>query len=62
MAEKQKKPIFKRWWFWVVVAVVVIGIASQGGDDTPKLSGEQDQQKLHLEQKPMRQKHQNFLS
>ena len=41
MAEKQKKPIFKRWWFWVIVAVVVIGIASQGGDDTPKLSEEQ---------------------
>jgi len=43
VAEKQKKSIFKRWWFWVIVAVVVIGIASQGGgDDTPKLSADQD--------------------
>jgi hypothetical protein len=36
MAEKQKKSIFKRWWFWVIIAVVVIAIASQGEDDTPK--------------------------
>lgn len=41
MSDKQKKPIYKRWWFWVIVAVVVIGIASQGGDDTPKLSEDQ---------------------
>ena len=32
---KQKKPIFKKWWFWVIV-VLVIGIigAAAGGSDT----------------------------
>lgn len=33
MAEKQKKPIFKRWWFWVIVVVVVGAIGSSMGDD-----------------------------
>ena len=23
--KKQKKPIFKRWWFWLIVALMVIG-------------------------------------
>lgn len=41
MAEKQKKPIYKRWWLWVIVVVVIGAIASQGGDDTPKLSADQ---------------------
>jgi hypothetical protein len=43
VTEKQKKSIFKRWWFWVIVVIIVIGaIASQGdGDDTPKLSTDQ---------------------
>lgn len=26
MTEKPKKPIFKKWWFWVICVVVVIGI------------------------------------
>lgn len=33
MAEKQKKPIFKRWWFWVIVVIVIFAIGSSGGDD-----------------------------
>lgn len=32
MGEKQKKSIFKRWWFWVIIVIVIIAIASQGGD------------------------------
>ncbi len=33
---KKKKPIFKKWWFWVIVAVVAIGIigGSGEGDET----------------------------
>ena len=30
---KNKKPIFKKWWFWLIVAVFIIGVAS-GGSDT----------------------------
>ena len=30
---KNKKPIFKKWWFWLIVAVFIISAAS-GGSDT----------------------------
>lgn len=31
-----KKPLFKRWWFWLIVVLVVLGVAgsAQSGDDT----------------------------
>lgn len=34
--KKEKKPIFKRWWFWVIVGVLAIAIigGSSGNDDT----------------------------
>lgn len=25
---EEKKPIYKKWWFWVIVAVVILGIGS----------------------------------
>jgi len=28
-----KKPIWKRWWFWALIAVLLIGIASSGGSN-----------------------------
>ncbi len=31
---KAKKPIFKRWWFWLIVVLVFAGAASGGVDDT----------------------------
>ncbi len=30
---KIKKPIFKKWWFWVVIAIVVIAIGASGRSD-----------------------------
>ncbi len=31
-----KKPIFKKWWFWVIIAVIVLGIiGSFSNDKTP---------------------------
>lgn len=38
-AQKQKKPIFKKWWFWVLIVIVAIAIiANLGGkgDKSPK--------------------------
>lgn len=31
-----KKPLFKRWWFWLIVVLVVLGVvgSTQSGDDT----------------------------
>lgn len=30
--EKEKKPIFKKWWFWVIIVVVIIAVS--GTDNT----------------------------
>lgn len=29
---KSKKPIFKKWWFWVIVVFVIIGVSSSQSD------------------------------
>lgn len=35
--EKKKKPLTRKWWFWVIIVVLVIGtIGSIGGDDNDK--------------------------
>lgn len=33
---KRKKPIYKRWWVWIVAIIIIIGIAgaNSGGSDT----------------------------
>jgi len=31
---KQKKSIFKRWWFWLIAVVIVIIVASSGNKST----------------------------
>ena len=25
---EEKKPIYKKWWFWVIIVVLVLGIGS----------------------------------
>lgn len=47
-SEKEKKPIYKKWWFWLIIVIVAIAIAgSQGGTSTtgsnPTSSSEQKQ-------------------
>lgn len=32
IAVKAKKSLFKKWWFWLIVGIVVIAIATSGGD------------------------------
>jgi hypothetical protein len=33
MGDKVKKPIYKRWWFWVLAIIVIFAFAN-GGDDS----------------------------
>lgn len=33
MAEKVKKPFYKKWWVWLIAVIIVIAIAG-GGEDT----------------------------
>lgn len=37
---KNTKPIFKKWWFWVVIVFVFVGAVGSGGDDTAEVSGD----------------------
>lgn len=31
---KNKKPIFKKWWFWVLIVIVIIGVFGGGSGKT----------------------------
>ncbi len=30
---KEKKPFFKKWWFWLIVVIVILGILGSSGSD-----------------------------
>ena len=30
----EKKAIYKKWWFWILIALVIVGIVSVAGSDT----------------------------
>ena len=32
--QKQKKPIYKKWWFWLVVGIIVVSVASSGDKES----------------------------
>ena len=50
--DKVKKPIFKKWWFWAIIIVLVVGIFGSGGksdeeatpEATPETTTEQTQE------------------
>lgn len=41
MGEKKKKPIHKRWWFWVI-AIIVVGSWIVGNDDKEPASSDKE--------------------
>lgn len=40
MAEKVRKPIYKRWWFWLIAVIIAIGVFAGSGDDVEQTSGD----------------------
>lgn len=43
MAEENtlnKKPVYKKWWFWLIVVFITIGVMSQNKDEGKKVSGD----------------------
>lgn len=30
MDNKENKPIYKKWWFWLILVIIVVGFVSQG--------------------------------
>ena len=56
---KTKKSIFKKWWFWVIIAVVILGIAAgssgsaeQPVDNAPPSSNVENSGSAESQQKP----------
>lgn len=50
MNTKEKKSVFKRWWFWVIIVIILIGIGGAAGGNkgdtatnTGSNNGSQDQ-------------------
>lgn len=39
---KEKKPIYKKWWFWLIIVVIIIGIGAgtQSNPNTLETSGQ----------------------
>lgn len=37
--KKTKKPIFKKWWFWLIIGVVVVSVLSSGDKTSETPSG-----------------------
>lgn len=43
MAEENtsnKKPVYKKWWFWIIVVFIAICVISQNKDEGKKVSGD----------------------
>ena len=38
MSDEAKKPIWKRWWAWLAVVIIIIAIATSGEDSAPTSS------------------------
>ena len=37
---KNKKPIFKKWWFWTIIVVILLIAIGSGGSDEPQKIGD----------------------
>ena len=37
--QKQKKPIYKKWWFWLIIGIIVVSVISSGDSKTETSSG-----------------------
>ena len=38
MEQKEKKPIYKKWWFWLIIVILIIGFAGSGSTTKPTIS------------------------
>lgn len=39
-ANKVKKPVYKRWWFWIIAIIFIVAIVNCGGENEPQKVGE----------------------
>lgn len=50
MEGKKKKPFFKRWWFWVIVLIIGIGMLGSNEDDKNKGDKNSESDKIVVNQ------------
>ena len=55
MNTKEKKSVFKRWWFWVIIVIILIGIGGAAGgnkgDTATNIDGNNGSQDQKTEEK-----------
>jgi hypothetical protein len=62
MGDAKKKSIFKRWWFWLIVVLIIAGIGAAGGENgsdtntAEPASTEPQEQPKENEEKPKEEK------
>jgi len=56
MSEKVKKPLWKRWWFWVIAIIIIGAVANPGGEEptatAPQSSSQSGQATAQPTQEP----------
>lgn len=53
---KNKKPFYKKWWLWVIVAIVIVAIAGGSGDTTADANTKQPETTVQNEEQGTEQK------
>lgn len=53
---KNKKPFYKKWWLWVIVAIVIVAIAGGSGDTTADANTKQLETTVQNEEQGTEQK------
>ena len=61
---KNKKPIYKRWWFWVIIIMVIIGAggngSNRGEDESVKTSSSAQSENYTSASSPTKSKDQSY--
>lgn len=54
--EKEKRPVYKKWWFWILIVIIISGIVSVGAgsntiinNDINPVSSQVKEEKMTLE-------------
>ena len=54
--EKEKKPIYKKWWFWLIIILIIVGIGAGANDTTQPTSSSSTSSTSAAETKPIEYK------
>jgi cytoskeletal protein RodZ len=52
MGEKPKKPLWKKWWFWLAVFLILAAVGNQGGEKTQTTTAKPQQESAATQEAP----------